>query len=40
MQMQQQLRAIASCCEFNSWPAYSREVETLILPKWHNQKAA
>ena len=40
MQMQQQLRAIASCCEFNSWPAYSREVETLTLPKWHNQKAA
>lgn len=40
MQMQQQLRAIAACAEFNSWPAYSRDIETLTLPKWHNQQKA
>lgn len=30
----------ASCSEFNAWPAYSREIETLTLPKWAQTKAA
>lgn len=30
----------ASCTEFKSWPAYSREVETLTLPNWAKTKAA
>ena len=40
IQLMQLLRSIQSCTEFDTWPAFSRDIETLTLPKWHNLKTA
>lgn len=32
--LMESLRRFASCQEFNTWPGYSRAVETISLPKW------
>jgi exodeoxyribonuclease VIII len=30
----------STCSDFKTWPAYSREVETITLPNWAKVKAA
>lgn len=32
------LRRLAACRDFNAWPAYSRGIETITLPKWANNQ--
>jgi hypothetical protein len=32
--LRQSLRRMQACQDFNAWPAYSRSIETISLPKW------
>lgn len=32
--LRQAMRRFQACADFNAWPAYSRAVETISLPKW------
>lgn len=34
------LRRLSACHVFNAWPAYSRSIETISLPKWVNNTNA
>lgn len=39
-QLQAALHRLQACKEFNAWPAYSRQIETISLPKWAQTQTA